>query len=128
MRLCGFLTPPVSGDYVFYVCADDEGALFLSPDDSPEQKRQIAWAPPWNSPRIWRGGAASRVSSPIRLEAGKRYYVEALMSESIGRDDNLAVAWQMPGQPPPKNGDPPIPGTFLAYPATRPAGVIPAGK
>ena len=30
--------------------------------------------------------------------------------------DYLSVTWQMPGQPPPQNGDPPIPGTYLAVP------------
>ena len=35
-------------------------------------------------------------SAPITLEAGKRYYIEALMKEGIG-GDNLAVGWIPPG-------------------------------
>ncbi|MHC2993445.1 hypothetical protein OB13_18385, partial [Pontibacter sp. HJ8] len=34
-------------------------------------------------------------SAKITLEAGKRYYIEALMKEENG-GDNLAVGWQLP--------------------------------
>lgn len=55
---------------------------------------------------------AANASAPVHLEAGRRYYVEALMKEG-GGNDNLAVAWQVPGAAPLQNGDPPIPGTAL---------------
>jgi hypothetical protein len=109
LRLSGFLIPPVSGDYLFSLCSDNEGALFLSSDSSPEHKRRIAWEPFQGSPRFWRGGG-SKCSAPIWLESGRRYYVEALLNS-----DRMAVAWQMPGQPALKNGDPPIPGASLAF-------------
>jgi len=53
------------------------------------------------------------ISEPIHLEVHRLYYIEALMKEGVG-DDGLAVAWQLPGDPPPKNLSAPIPGTYLA--------------
>ena len=50
---------------------------------------------------------------PIHLEAGKRYYIEAVMKEG-GGGDNLDVTWQIPGGPPVVFRQPPIPGEFLA--------------
>jgi WD40 repeat protein/serine/threonine protein kinase/tetratricopeptide (TPR) repeat protein len=118
-RLSGYLVPPRTGDYRFFICSDDEGALFLSTDHTPENKRQIAHEPFWSRDRLWQGAFArprrENVSEPIRLEAGKRYYIEALMMEGAG-SDNLAVTWQMPGEPEPANLAPSIPGTYLAVP------------
>jgi hypothetical protein len=39
--------------------------------------------------------ARSQQSAKITLEAGKRYYIEALMLQG-GGGDNLAVGWQLP--------------------------------
>jgi uncharacterized delta-60 repeat protein len=116
-RLTGFLVPPVTGAYVFYVASDDQGALFLSPDINPANKVQIAFESGWNFPRNWasmgaNGTNSGSISSPIHLEAGQRYYVEALHKEAMG-GDNFGVAWQLPGEAPPANGSPPISGQYL---------------
>ncbi|MBI2929489.1 MAG: protein kinase [Verrucomicrobia bacterium] len=127
VRLTGYLVPPKTGDYRFYICSDDEGAFFLSTNESPEQKRQIAHEPTGygtgNAARLWTVSHSrpkqENISEPIHLEAGRRYYIEALMKEGAVRD-NLAVTWQMPGEPPPENLSPPIPGTYLACPVSAP--------
>ncbi len=120
VRLSGFLRPPQTGDYIFYMCSDDEGALFLSTDETPANKTQIASEPASNPYRHWligpnqssRGNPPSNISTPIHLEAGQCYYVEALMKQGGGQD-YLGVAWQLPGAPPPPNVSPPIAGEFL---------------
>lgn len=122
-RLSGYLLPPVTGEYVFYISSDDQGALFLSPDENPEHKVQIAYEPVWSPARTWGDPWYGRtnnenVSAPIYLEAGRRYYVEALVKEEYG-GDNLGVTWQLPGQPPPANGEPPISGEYLAIRRTN---------
>jgi hypothetical protein len=120
VRLSGFVLPPVSGPYIFYMASDDQGALFLSTDEDPAHKSKIAFEPSWNSSRVWLGGnarnpaAPENRSQPITLEAGKRYYTEAIMKEGGGGDD-LGVTWQVPGQiDPPQNGSDPIHAAFLA--------------
>jgi hypothetical protein len=124
VRLSGYLVPKISGNYVFYLCADEQGALFLSRDDSPQNKRQIAFEPGWNWPRTWTGtdrrSAKENVSAEIPLEAGKRYYIESIVLNS-NVSGNLGVAWQLPGQSPPRNGSPPIGGEYLAVPNGTPA-------
>jgi hypothetical protein len=114
-RLSGYLLPPVTGDYLFYIASDDQGALFLSSDSNPANKVQIATEPFWSMPRQWTDTPydSQKQSAAIHLAAGQKYYVEALMKEG-GGGDCLSVAWQLPGARPPTNGAPPISGQYLA--------------
>lgn len=120
-RVTGFVIPPLGGEYVFSIASDDQGELYLSPDADPVNKVLIAAEPMWSPPRIWLGRdpgqTESKRSAPISLQAGRRYYVEALLKEAGGMD-HLGVTWQMPGQPAVENGAPPIPGEHLATWAT----------
>ncbi len=93
-RVSGFVAPPVTGDYVFWIATDDGGALFLSTDISPANRVQIAEVPGWTSSRQW-DKYPEQESDPIRLVAGREYYIEALMKER-GGGDNLAVRWRLP--------------------------------
>jgi hypothetical protein len=121
-RLSGYLVPPTNGAYVFYLASDDQGALFLSTDENPSNKVQIAYEPQWGGYREYtnsvnqatRGTPPVNVSGLIPLKAGKTYYVEALMKEG-GYGDHLSVAWKTPGGAIPGNGADPIAGQFLAY-------------
>ncbi|MBA3698078.1 MAG: NPCBM/NEW2 domain-containing protein [Planctomycetes bacterium] len=93
-RLSGYLIPPVDGDYVFWICADNEAELWLSTDESYEKRTRIAGnggAVPYQA---WDHDTRQR-SAPIRLRAGQRYYCEALHKEG-GGDDHLDVGWQLP--------------------------------
>lgn len=117
VRLTGYLVPPETGDYRFYLNSDDEGVLFLSTDASPGNRRVIAHEPEWSGARLWtshrRRPGRKNISAPIPLESGRHYYVEAWMKQGSG-PANLAVAWQLADTPPPANLSPPIPGTHLA--------------
>ena len=117
-RLSCYLKPPTDGDYVFHLASDDQSELWLSSDTSPENKALIATQDSWSMPREWNKppdtyGSGNNRSKPITLAAGRFYYVEALMKEG-GGGDHCAVAWQKPGDPPPVNGNSPIPGEYLA--------------
>ena len=115
VRMSGFLAPPTTGNYVFYLVSDDSSQLFLSTDETPENKRPIARLLGHNGlPRGWRTLSPANISAPIAMQAGKRYWVEALFLEVQG-GDHFAVIWQMPDKPPPKNGAPPIPGKYLEH-------------
>ena len=107
-RMRGYITPTVTGDYWFWIASDDNGQLWLSTDDNPDHKSVIAYVPGWTSPREWTWYAQQQ-SALIHLEAGTRYYVEALMKEG-GGGDNLAVAWQRQGT---VFGGLPIDGSYL---------------
>lgn len=93
-RLRGFLLPPITGEYVFWIASDDQSALFLSSNDDPGRRTPIAGVEFWTSYREW-DAEPGQQSPPIRLEAGRRYYIEALMKEGSG-GDHLSVRWRMP--------------------------------
>jgi hypothetical protein len=126
MRMSGLVIPAETANYFFYIATDDNGELWLSTDESPANKKQIAIEPQWAGVREYVGSAGGRrgncsaddppicnnVSAAQRLEAGKRYYIEALMKEGLG-GDNLAVGWSKEGDPYLNNGDDPIQGQFL---------------
>jgi len=97
-RLYGWLMPPESGDYTFWIATDDPGQLWLSTDVDPVNKQLIASVPGWVPSRDFDNtgggsGGASQKSLAISLVKGKAYYIEALMKEG-GGGDNIAVAWQ----------------------------------
>jgi hypothetical protein len=94
-RMRALLLPPVTGDYVFWIATDDQGALLLSTDENPATRRQIAYVNTWTGWREWTK-ETNQQSAPISLTAGQRYYIEALQTEG-GGGDNLTVRWQLPG-------------------------------
>ncbi|MBM4028404.1 MAG: hypothetical protein FJ280_23870, partial [Planctomycetes bacterium] len=91
-RLYGWLTPPETADYTFWMASDDFGELRLSTDADPANAKVIANVPGWTNSREWTKYPAQK-SAPIKLEAGKKYYIEVLMKEG-GGGDNVAVSWQ----------------------------------
>ncbi len=52
-RVRGVLTAPVTGDYVFYVAADDTAELYLSTDATPGHKALKAQVRQVTGPRVW---------------------------------------------------------------------------
>ena len=120
----------MSGDYIFYFCAGYPGALFLSTDSDPANKVLIASEPDSNPPAHWiegltdhgrgyRGDPPANISVPIHLDAGGRYYIEALMKKPSGYDlspggyDYFGATWRIPGTPPVRTYGPPITGQYL---------------
>jgi hypothetical protein len=106
----GFVVPEKSGEYVFWIAADDNGILKLSSDESPANAKPIAKTVIWTAAKEFTKKPEQK-SAPVKLEAGKKYYVEALMYEGAG-GDNLAVAWTLPGDPQDKPSEV-IPGKNL---------------
>ena len=94
-RVHGFVYPPASGDYVFAISSDDDSKLFLSTDVDPMNKALIAKAPEWTEPMNFNKFPTQK-SKPVRLEAGKKYYIEAVQKENTG-GANLFVGWIAPG-------------------------------
>lgn len=93
-RMRGWVHPPATGAYVFWISGDDECELWLGTDDRPESKRKIASVPSWTSSLQWDKHGAQK-SQEIPLVRGKRYYIEALHKEGSG-GDSVAVGWQLP--------------------------------
>ena len=74
-RMKGWLMPPVTGDYVFWIASDDTGELWLSSDDHPENKIRVCFAPGSTGVEEW-NKFLEQQSILISLEAGEAYYFE----------------------------------------------------
>jgi len=122
-RYSGYFIPWATGNYTFYVGADDDSDLFLSTDSTPANKQLIAQEPQWSGFNNWTnaggGGdmailqkssdtwtnAAGVTNNPtgIALNAGSSYYIE-LVEHNGGGGDNASVTAQITGTPGPANG------------------------
>ena len=94
-RLWGWLKPPQTGDYTFWIAGDNDQELQLSTDGDPANAERIASVSGWTAAFAWDDNA-SQMSAPISLEAGQKYYIMALGKEE-GGGDSTAVAWEGPG-------------------------------
>ncbi len=95
-RVFGWVHAPVTGNYTFYLHADDNAELWLSTNRFPEDRRLIASVSGWTNPNDWTK-FPSQTSASIPLVAGQHYFIEALHKEGTG-GDNLGVAWSYTGQ------------------------------
>ncbi|MBC8135941.1 MAG: DNRLRE domain-containing protein, partial [Fibrella sp.] len=96
VRLRGFIHPPTTGNYTFWIAGDDNCELWLSTNDQPGSKVKIASVSSWTNSREW-NKLPEQKSAVKSLTAGQKYYVEVLMKEGAG-GDNLVVGWLKPGQ------------------------------
>jgi hypothetical protein len=131
-QIVGYFHPPATGDYTFYLAADDNAQLFLSTDSSPANKKLIAQETVWSNFREYTisGGASDLTAkdssqfagtqwtkdpatglAKITLQANQAYYIEALFKEG-GGGDNLSVAVADPGFT--IDSTAPIPGQYLS--------------
>jgi hypothetical protein len=107
-RVRGYVVTPMTGEHVFWVASDNGSELWLSTDATSAKKKMIAFCHDAVQALAWEEHASQR-SKPIRLSAGKAYYIEVLHKQGPG-SDHVAVGWRLP------NGtlERPIPGKRLA--------------
>jgi hypothetical protein len=110
-HLRGYITAPVTSNYIFWIAGDNNSELWFSLNDNPANKVMIGSVPEWTDSRQW-DKFSSQKSVPITLTASQRYYVEALQKEGLG-EDNLAVGWAKPGESTSRPSEV-IPGSVLS--------------
>ena len=106
LQFLGYFQPPVYGNYTFYDCGDGNSIVYLSTNSSPLNQVQICTQPSYSSMRQWNnnhyqtGGPyvgpptdTNKVSAPIALVAGQKYFLQVIF-EGPGNDGkNVAVTW-----------------------------------
>lgn len=109
-RYQGFLIPPLTGAYKFWIANESVSELWLSTDATPAKKIKIGEVTR-STPYVKWPHTHEAESVPVNLEAGQRYYLEVLQQQPSG-STQLAIRWQMP------NGveERPIPGCRLMPP------------
>ncbi|MFN8442821.1 MAG: M60 family metallopeptidase [Caldilineaceae bacterium] len=98
-RLRGYLHPPVTGNYEFWLAGDDAAQLRLSSDEDPIHAQALLTLTQHTGYRDFDATVASiQRSQPVVLEAGRQYYVEVIHKEE-GGGDHVSVAWTIPAGP-----------------------------
>lgn len=115
-KISGYIYPPATGEYTFWINSDDQSWLFLSENDDPASKKQIAKVGSHVTLGAWEQSGEQK-SNPVQLQAGRRYYIEALHAEGSG-NDHVAVGWRLPDA----TMERPIPGNRLAPFKSKTAG------
>ena len=95
-RIRGYITAPTTGNYTFWVAADDASDFSLSTNDQPANLVRRCYSNDWTNYKEW-NKYPSQKSGLIALTAGQRYYFEARVRE-YAYGDHLAVGWLKPGQ------------------------------
>ncbi len=101
-RIQGYFTPPVTGNYYFWIAGSDSAQLWISDDNEQVNDVLRAWVTPTNNPtatghngtssRQW-NLQASQQSPWLTLVAGQPYYIEILHKAGTGTLDNWSVGW-----------------------------------
>ena len=91
----GYLIPPTTGTYTFYIASDDASQLILGTSSAQVSTPLIASIGGWTNPYDW-DAVSSATSATYNLTAGQPYYIEMRQKEG-GGGDHAAAAWSGPG-------------------------------
>ncbi len=96
VRLRGYFTVPTTGNYYFWLAANNVAELWISNDSEPVNKvRRASVKAPGTAPRVWNDGAQTNQRSAwLVLVQGQRYYYEVLHNCGVGSaSDHVSVGW-----------------------------------
>jgi len=93
-RFRGWVLPPSSGSYIFWIANDGYSELWLSTDSTPTNKVKIA-AITGGTPYVKWPHTHEVESTAVKLEAGKRYFIEVLHQQPAG-SVHLSLRWRLP--------------------------------
>ena len=96
-RAIGYLVPETSGDYTFWIAADDGCELWLSTSGKGCEAVKICYWTGWTGYHAYDSHAEQK-SAPVYLEGGQMYPIWALWKEG-GGGDHCSVAWEGPDSP-----------------------------
>jgi hypothetical protein len=121
-RLSTLFYPPTTDYYVFFICDDDQGDLFVSTDSTPANKHMVAQESAWSNPWEWTassgsstlsqkrsdqwspdGGTTVPYATGIHMIANQPYYIE-LVKQDTGGGNNAEATFKRLSDPDPVNG------------------------
>jgi hypothetical protein len=98
VRVRGWLTPPGTGDYTFWISSDNGSLLLLGSSADPDSALDLIRFDQYANYLDF-DSLPQQQSDVVSLRAGQRYYIEALLMEDSFGFDHMSVAWQGPGVP-----------------------------
>jgi len=93
-HLRGWIVPPTTGSYQFWIASDDSSEFWLSTDATSTNATRVAYVDQWTSLRQWTKYPTQR-SLSVNLTAGRPYFFEAFHREYTG-GDHLSIGWTGP--------------------------------
>ena len=90
-RVQGYICAPETGTYTFWISSDQITNLYMSTDENPANKVEIAYVVFRTNLYEWTKYAKQK-SAPINLIAGKKYYIEVLH-----REHKKPITWTWAG-------------------------------
>ncbi len=92
-RLRGYIIPPKTGNYYFWLAANNSAELWISNDSEYVNRVRRAYLTASSGKRVW-NTFASQQSQWLSLVAGEKYYFEVLHNTGTGTaDDYVSMAW-----------------------------------
>jgi uncharacterized protein (DUF1800 family) len=92
-RLRGYFVPPKTGNYYFWIAANNAAELWVSNDSEYVNKVRRAYVTPTGSgKKVW-NAQATQQSAWINFIAGEKYYFEVLHNTGGDADDHVAIGW-----------------------------------
>lgn len=95
-RLRGYIVPPKTGNYYFWIDSNSSAELWISNDSESVNRVRRATVTraslPASGKQTWKT-ANSQQTQWLSLVAGQKYYFEVLHNTGTDADDYLAVGW-----------------------------------
>lgn len=91
-RLRGYLIPPKTGNYYFWIAANNAAELWISNDSEYVNRVRRASVAGDSGKKVW-NAQSTQQTQWLALVAGEKYYFEVLHNTSADADDHVAVGW-----------------------------------
>ncbi|MBX7211321.1 MAG: DUF1800 family protein [Verrucomicrobiaceae bacterium] len=91
-RLRGYIVPPKTGNYYFWLAASGTAEFWLSNDSESINKVRRATVASSTGNKIW-NAQASQQTQWLALTAGQKYYFEVLQNTGADADDYVNLGW-----------------------------------
>lgn len=94
-RLSGYIRPPATGDYTFWISGDDAAEFWIGTADAEKADSLACFVTKPVTPQTFTA-EPSQKSGSIHLEANRLYPV-AVVHQQVTHGQHFAVAWSHPG-------------------------------
>ncbi|MFT6338455.1 MAG: hypothetical protein ACJATI_005229, partial [Halioglobus sp.] len=95
VQIQAYISVPVTGNYKFNVTGNDNTVLFISSDETPENKQAHQALVSGNSNMVQHDKYIWQSTGNINLVAGQYYYIELNFKAGTG-SDHYSIFWQSP--------------------------------
>ena len=92
-RLRGYLVPPKTGNYYFWIAANNNAELWISNDAESVNKVRRASVIASSGKYVWNNALVTQQSPWLALVAGQKYYFEVLHNKGPVGDHFVEVGW-----------------------------------